>query len=158
MRALFDIAKPRRTAAQMDNDVVVRRIRQKRLQAMDNALELAAIVDEAALRRAVGGSEVMREQLRFLIEAADFSTVTLQVLRLSDGAHSAMSGPFIVLDFPDPQDAAMLYVEYATGALHIEDEKEVEIARMSFEQLRSEALSPADSIRLLERMTSELYG
>jgi hypothetical protein len=63
-----------------------------------------------------------------------------------------MNGAFIVLSFPDPQDPEMLYIEYPTGALHIEDEKEVAEARLKFEDLRSEALSPDDSLALIERI------
>lgn len=156
IRALFSSGRRRRTRAELENDVQVRRIRQERLLSEDSPLHLTAIVDEAVLRREVGGPEVMLEQLGFLIESAAFATVTLQAVPLADGAHSAMDGAFILLDFPDPDDAQMLYVEYTTGALHIEDEREVSAAKMKFEQLRSEALSPSDSIYLLERMIGEL--
>ncbi len=158
IRALFGSGRRRRTRAELENDVKVRRIRQDRLLSEDNPLHLTAIIDEAALRREVGGPHVMREQLSFMIEAAAFTTVTLQILTLANGAHSAMDGGFVLLDFPDPDDAEMLYVEYTTGALHIENEKEVEAASIKFEQLRSEALSPTDSISLLERIDGELRG
>jgi hypothetical protein len=141
-----------RTAEQIANDVKVRLIRQDRLSSEENPLELAAVIDEAALRRDVGGSEVMRAQLRHLTLVTELPTVDLQVLPLDAGVHSSMNGAFIVLEFPQPQDPEMLYIEYPTGALHIEDEEEVTEAKLKFESLRSEALSPGDSLALIERI------
>ena len=148
----------RRTKIQMDNDIAVRLIRQRRLTGDSSPLDLVAVVDEAALRREVGGAEVMREQLRHLVEAAAWPTVSLQVLPLREGVHSAMDGAFILLSFPEPEDSELLYVEYATGALHIEDSEEVRRARLKFDQLRTEALSPADSVALIEQIIFERYG
>lgn len=151
IRAMLERGRRRRTAAQMRNDIEVRLIRQARLRDEDNPLELTAIIDESALLRDVGGQKVMREQRTNLIEMAALPTVTMQVLPLR--AHGAMDGGFILLSFPDPDDTDLLYVEYATGALHIEDEPELRAARLKFEQLRTEALSPADSVALIERIS-----
>ncbi|GAB3438533.1 hypothetical protein GCM10027436_19800 [Actinophytocola sediminis] len=128
------------------------------MTSVDDPLTYAAIIDEAALLRNIGGPEVMREQLRQLIEIAALPTVTVQVLPLRDGAHSAMDGAFTLLSFPDPTDSDLLYVEYTTGALHIEDEDEVRTARMNFDALRSEAMSPADSAARIERVIAEQYA
>jgi hypothetical protein len=140
----------RRTAEQLRNDIRVRLIRQNRLVSEENPLEITAIIDESALHRDVGGQEVMREQRRKLIEMAALPSVTLQVLPLA--AHSAMDGGFILLSFPEPEDTDLLYVEYATGALHIEDDAEVRAGKLRFGQLRTEALSPGDSVALIERI------
>ncbi len=148
-RAVFEGHRRRRTSEQIDNQVAARVIRQQRLD--DNSLELVAIIDEAALRREVGGPGVMRAQLRHLVEMAQLTTVTLQVLPLDAGSHSAIDGAFILLDFPD-SDEAMLYHAYVTGALHIEDEAEVREAKLVFEALRTEALNPADSVAMIERL------
>ena len=144
-----------RTGERMANDVRVRLIRQDRLSSEENPLELAAIIDEAALRRDVGGPDVMRAQLRHLTLVTELPTVDLQILPLDAGAHSSMNGAFTLLSFPQPQDPEMLYIAYPTGALHIEDEKEVAVARLKFESLRSEALSPGDSLALIERILGE---
>jgi transcriptional regulator with XRE-family HTH domain len=158
IRALFERDVLRRTRAELNNQISVRLIRQQRLVNDENPLELVAVVDEAALRREVGSAEIMRDQLRHLIEVAAWHTVTLQVLPLREGAHSAMTGSFILLSFPEPEDAELLYVEYATGALHIEDASELREARLLFGQLRTEALSPVDSVALIERILTEQYG
>jgi len=79
----------------MEIGVRVRLARQRRLMDPDDPLELVVVVDEAALRRAVGGAEVMRAQLRHLVEAAALPTVTPQVMLFSAGSHNSMDGCFV---------------------------------------------------------------
>jgi transcriptional regulator with XRE-family HTH domain len=158
IRALLERDQLRRTRAELNNQISVRLIRQQRLANEENPLELVAVVDEAALRREVGSADIMREQLRHLVEVAAWNTVSLQVLPLREGAHSGMDGAFTLLSFPEQEDSELLYVEYATGALHIEDAGELREARLVFDQLRTEALSPVDSVALIEHIITEQYG
>jgi transcriptional regulator with XRE-family HTH domain len=153
MRALF---ATRRSPGQLQNDVEVRGHRQRRLVHDEFPLELVTIIDEAALRRKVGGAEVMREQLRHLAAAAAISTVTVQVLPNGAGAHPGMSGAYLILAFPETDEPPVLYVEYPTASLHIEKPEEVAEARLLFDRLRSEALSPMDSVAFIERVADEL--
>jgi transcriptional regulator with XRE-family HTH domain len=155
IRALFARYPLARTPKLLEHDVAVRLNRQRRLTDQDWPLELVAIVDEAALRRKVGGTEVMRGQLEHVVKAATLPTVTLQVLPLRSGAHGCMDGGFNLLSFPE-DDPELLYVAYVTGSLHIEVAEEVRVARLAFEQLRAEALDPADSVALIERVRAEL--
>jgi hypothetical protein len=60
------------------------------------------------------------------------------------------------LGFSEPGEADLLYHEYVTGALHIEDEEEVRAAKLRFDSLRGEALNPADSVALIEHHATEL--
>ena len=155
MRALFGL---RRSREQSANDVAVRRHRQRRLTDGEFPLELAAIIDEAALRKKVGGVEVMHEQLRHLAAVAALDSVSVQVLPDDAGAHPSMNGAFTILAFPEGDEPAVLYVEYPTASLHIEKPEEVAAARLLFDRLRSEALSPADSVTFIERVADELLG
>lgn len=155
MRALFQ-KRRRWVAHEVDRDVKIRLVRQRRLISEDRPLRIVAVVDEAVLRREVGGHDVMREQLRHLQAAADLPTVSLRVLSLDQGAHCAMPGPFAFLTFPDPEDPDYLYIEHFIGAYHSEDEDKVERARLVFDQLQADALSPADSVALIERLANEL--
>jgi transcriptional regulator with XRE-family HTH domain len=155
MRALFGT---RRGREQLTNDVAVRRHRQRRLTDDEFPLELVAIIDEAALRKKVGGAKVMHEQLGHLAMAAELSSVSLQVIPDDAGAHPAMTGAFTILAFPEGDEPSVLYVEYPTASLHIEKPEEVAAARLLFDRLRSEALSPADSVALIERVADELLG
>lgn len=153
LRALFAHSRRRRSAEELHNDIQVRLIRQERLTQQENPLELAVIIDESALRRDVGGPEVMREQLRHLVGMADLPTVTLQVLPLK--AHSALDGGFILLSFHDRDEPDLLFVEYVTGALHIEEDPEVRACRLKFDRLGVEALSPDDSVSLIKQISQE---
>jgi hypothetical protein len=158
MGALFAARSARRSRVQLANDVAVRLHRQRRLTDEEFPLQLVAIVDEAALRREVGGAKVMRDQLHHLAIVADLSTVSLQVLPNDAGAHPSMDGAFSILTFPEETDPSVLYVAYLNGSLHIENPEEVAAARLVFDRLRSEALSPSDSVAVIERVADELQG
>lgn len=155
-RAMFQASVDRRTATELDNSVVVRTLRQERLTSEDDPLELVTVLDEAALHRPVGGPEVMRAQLAHLVEAAALPAVTLQVLPRCAGAHPSMSAGFIVLSFGGLGVPDMAYVEHPLGAVHIEKEADVTRARLTFDRLRSLALSPDESVALIGRLAEQM--
>lgn len=150
-RALFRASTRRRTEAELERDVTVRMIRQRRLAA-DDPLELVAIVDEAMLHRPFGGPEVLRAQLTRLVEAAALPGVTFQVLPL--GAAVRVSGSFTVLSFGDLGEPDLVYVEYFMGATHIDKAELVAASTLTFDRLRSEALSPLDSVELVDGLAA----
>jgi transcriptional regulator with XRE-family HTH domain len=158
MRAFFAEFRIPRTTQVFENQVAVRLIRQLRLTDSEDPLELSALIDEGALRKPVGGVEVMRQQLRHLIMASKAASVTIRVLPDSLGGHDGMNGAFTLLGFHDPDDPVVLYVPYATGSLHIEDLDEVRDAKVLWEHLMSRALDPDESIALIERVLAEQYG
>lgn len=155
MRAMFESHRLPRTKRWLENDIRVRQIRQERLLDPDNLLQLHAIIDEAALRKVVGGPEIMREQLEYLLRMAELPNITLQVVPHEAGIPDGMSSGFTLLTFPEPEEAGVLYIEYVTGALHIEDERELRAARLTFEHAASKALSPEASAALIERVLAE---
>ena len=150
MRAVF---ATHGLADDIENQVRVRQIRQRRLTS-DDPLFLHVIIDEYALRRLVGSPQIMRGQLRHLVEVAALPTVTLQVITSS--LHAGMMGTFIVLGFPDPDDPEVFYLENITGgSFHIEDPEQVRAANLTFDRLAAEALSPEESAALIERILVE---
>ncbi len=153
--AVFRGSRPQRTEAEIDRIVQMRLFRQRRLTE-DPLLELVAIVDETVLRRPVGGVEVMRDQLRHLVSQAALPSVCFQVVPVSVGVHQGMNSSFSVLDFAEPDEPAIAYTEDAVSAAHIHKEAEVRGYRLVFDQLRSEALSPRDSVALVERLAADL--
>jgi transcriptional regulator with XRE-family HTH domain len=155
MRTLFRNSRRNLTAAEIDRDVQVRRLRQRRL-VQESPLELIAVVDESVLRRPVGGVDVMRAQLRHLVARAALPSVCLQVLPVSLGVHSGLNGSFTVLGFGEPGEPDVAYIEHAASALHVQKEAEVGTCTLVFDRLRSEALSPEDSVALVERLAAEL--
>jgi transcriptional regulator with XRE-family HTH domain len=153
MRASF--ATETLSPAQLANEVRARLFRQGRLTDEEFPLELTAIIDEAALRKKFGHAAAMRAQLQHLVKCADLPTVSIQVLPDDTGLNTSRNGAFTIMDFP-AGDPSLLYVAYVTGALHIEKPEEVAQATILFDQLRSEALSPRESVALIERLATEL--
>jgi hypothetical protein len=117
---------------------------------------LWAVVDEAALRRPVGGPGVMKGQLERLIDAAELPNVTLQVLPLDVGAHPAMVGSFSVLRFPDQELPDVVYLEHLTGATYLNKPDEVDQYLHVMESICVRAAAPDQTVELLDRLRDEL--
>jgi transcriptional regulator with XRE-family HTH domain len=88
--------------------------------------KLWAVLDEGALRRVIGGPQVMKAQIRHLIEMCDHPNVTLQILPFSAGAHRAMGGPFTILRYTEPDLRDVVYIEQLTSALYLDKPTEVD--------------------------------
>jgi transcriptional regulator with XRE-family HTH domain len=116
--------------------------------------ELSVILDEAVLRRSVGGPDVMRRQLTRLIEANEQKAITVQVLPFSVGAHRAMAGSFIILEFAGGADHPIVYADGMTGGVFRSRPEELRSYWMSFESLRVAALSPKRSIEFMKSVAS----
>ncbi len=156
MRAVFNNGRLKWTKKQLDNQVAARLVRQQRLT-NDEPIQLTAIIDESAIRKPTGSADVMRAQLKHLIEVAQLDAVTLQVIPDVFGSHPGMDGAFTVLEFQDPEDPSMLYVEYPTGAIHVEKIEEVTDAKLLFGKLRSIALNPAESVEFIQQAAEHRY-
>jgi transcriptional regulator with XRE-family HTH domain len=154
-RALFVAAPIRRTDEQLTNIVTVRMLRQNRLRSADDPLELDAVIDESALRRPVGGPEVMRAQLHHLARAAAFDLVSIRVLPTDVGAHAALASSFTILHFGDLGEPDIAYVEHALGALILDKDADVARARLTFERVRKATLAAAESLALIRRLADE---
>jgi transcriptional regulator with XRE-family HTH domain len=147
-RAVMHALLPGLHPLEIEHRVELRRFRQA-LLTRDEPPAMRWILDEAVLRRSVGGPEVMPEQLRWLATAAELPTVTIQVLRFEAGAHIGMYGPFTILSFREPAEADLVYLEHATRESYIEAEEELRRYRLSFDQLCRAALDPNESVELL---------
>jgi transcriptional regulator with XRE-family HTH domain len=115
----------------------------------DNPLNLWSIVDEAALRREVGGPEVMKAQLQRLLEAAELPHVTFQVIPFNVGAHPGMPGSFVLMQFDDAAIPDVIYIDSMAGDLFLEEEGEIRRYTLIFEHLRAVAISPDASRSLV---------
>jgi transcriptional regulator with XRE-family HTH domain len=111
----------------------------------DQPLEVAVVLDEAVLRRPVGGPEVLTEQLLHLLEVAEQPNIVLQVLPFSAGSHPAMTGGFAILKFPEFLAADVVYVENMTSDLFVESEADVYRYGLAFDRLSSQALAEDES-------------
>jgi len=131
------------------------RVSRQEILRRPDAPQLWAVIDEAALRRPVGGPEIVREQLRYLIEIADHPAVTLQVLPFRVGAHSAMGGPFTILRFAEPDLQDVVYIEQLTSALYLDKPAEVDSYLEVMEQLCLQAEPAASTVKVLQEILSQ---
>lgn len=153
-RAMIRAGRPGDSDAEIEQLVSARMARQELWQRQDPQPPMMfAVIGEAVLRQQVGDAEVMREQLRGLVEAAGNPRVTVQVMPFGTGAHPGMLGPFLVASFEDGPDAA--YLDNALNGQVIERRKEVSRVGLLYDTLRSEALSPRASQELISKVMQE---
>jgi transcriptional regulator with XRE-family HTH domain len=114
-----------------------------------------AIMDEAVLRRPVGGSAVMRAQLFRLTETARLPGVRLQVVPFANGGHAAASGSFSLLRFEERDLPDVVYVEQLTSAVYLDQRADVEHYLEVVSQLSGEALTPVDTMLFIEQVIKE---
>jgi transcriptional regulator with XRE-family HTH domain len=143
--------------SQIERSVAVR-MKRKELLTRDPPLELRAVVDEAVLRRGFGGSSVMREQLRHLIEMARLPNVSLRVLPFADDGTIIMNS-FDLLRFGTQAGTMpdVAYTEHFRATLYFEGETDTFQYRIVFERLWDGALGQAESARIIERIISRVW-
>ncbi|MDN3355055.1 helix-turn-helix transcriptional regulator [Actinomadura sp. DC4] len=139
--------------AELDADEIEQRVKirgeRRRVLERPDPVRLFAVIDEAALRRPVGGPEVMRAQLQHLVQMAAHPKVTLQVLPFAAGPHPGTGGRFTILRFPGPPGA--VYIETIAGELFIQSGG-VDQYQSVFRRLNAKALSPEATIEMLDEM------
>lgn len=153
-RALFASAG-RMTETDLESNVKLRMLRQERLTSTADPLELVVVIDESVLYRSIGGPEVLAGQHARLVESAQLPSVTLQVLPFSGVRGAAQASGLIILGFGEIGHPDLVYVEHALSSLTMEKEAEVHRARLAFDQLRSDALNPAESLALIRRIAEQ---
>lgn len=105
-----------------------------------------AILDEALLRRPIGGTDVMRRQLLRLVEHGERTNITIQVLPFEAGSHRGLTGSFVVLEFAGREENPIVYCDGMTGGVIRSRPEDLRTYFMSFEALRSVSMNPADSM------------
>jgi transcriptional regulator with XRE-family HTH domain len=130
-------------------DRVVAMMAERQRLASANGPKIWAVLDEAAVRRMVGGREVMRTQLEYLLEIGTRPSISVQVIPFSGGAHPGMGRPFTILAFPEPVDPDVVHVNGLTSGLWVEDIEDVHVYNMFFNHLCATALSFEDSAALI---------
>ncbi|MFI5958637.1 helix-turn-helix domain-containing protein [Cryptosporangium sp. NPDC051539] len=140
-RAVILLANGSAPKEEIDRRVALRMERQ-RLLTRGNAPRFWAIIDEAVLRRPIGGRDIMRGQLEHLAKMAERANVTLQVIPFGFGGHAGAGGAFTLLRFPDQTLPDIVYIEQLTSALYLEKREDVDTYLESMERLAVEADSP----------------
>jgi transcriptional regulator with XRE-family HTH domain len=147
-RAVIRLAHERASEKEVDRRVALRILRQRRL-AGEQAVTLWAVIDEAVVRRTLGGSDVMCEQVRHLLDMIERRNVTVQLMPFDRGGHAAAGGPFSLLRFPERDLPDVIYMEQLTSALYLDKPAESEQYLQVMDRLSIQAESPEETKRFL---------
>jgi len=134
------------------------RLERQRLLTRARPPQVWAVIDEAVLRRPIGGAKVMRAQIEALIEATELPNIRLQVIGFHVGGHAAAGGAFSILRFPDQDLPDVVYVEQLTSALYLDKREDVEYYATAMERLCIEADPPERTGQILRDTLKQLGG
>jgi len=154
-RAVIRAVRPGYDEESVERRVIARLARQKELLDRPAAPDLGLVLNEAVLRRLVGGASTMAAQLRALADAAQRPGVMLQVLPFSAGAHASLEGGFVLIKFPEETDPDVVYVEGIMGDLYLESVEEVRRYQSAFERIQAVALGPRESSAFMSSLARE---
>jgi transcriptional regulator with XRE-family HTH domain len=153
-RAVTRLGRKAAPQSEVERWVTLRLKRQELLRRPDPP-NVWSVIDEAVLRRPVGGAAVMRGQFRHLIEVAELPHVTLQVIPFTRGAHAGESGSFTVMRFEERDLPDVVYLEQLTNAVYLDQRSDVERYLEVVDQISSQALTPDETRRLIEQADRE---
>ena len=153
--AILCAGQPTAPPGEIDRQVELRLDRQH-LLTREEPPQLWVVLSEAVLRIRVGGADVLRSQLEHLVAMSELPHVTIQVLPFSSDAHAMPIGSFSILEFPEPADPDVIYLEYLGGCLYLESAEEVGRYALAFDHLRVEALGAAQSLDVIRMAARDL--
>ncbi|WP_026119404.1 helix-turn-helix domain-containing protein [Nocardiopsis ganjiahuensis] len=143
------------SAERLDRLVEARMTRREILHRHGSPPRLWAVIDEAVLRRPVGGPEVMRSQMDYLLHIGVLQNIDIQVLPFDVGAHAAMTGAFTILEFPEPLDPTIVYTDTVGSGQFEEDPEEVTRYIGTFGDVQGAAASTVMSAQIIEDIRKE---
>ncbi|MFE0642166.1 Scr1 family TA system antitoxin-like transcriptional regulator [Streptomyces sp. NPDC058877] len=149
-RAVFDCLYPPLTAQEAEDRMLDRIDRQRVFEQQPWPPMMSFVLNEAVLEQPIGGREVLREQLRHLRLMAERPFLSLQVVPKARTRHAGLAGPMVLLETPDHEHVA--YIEGQRVSFLIDDPDEVGLLQAKYGMLRSQALTPEDTMGLLERL------
>jgi transcriptional regulator with XRE-family HTH domain len=153
-RAVTVLGHKAAPTSEIDRRVALRMRRQQVLRKAEPT-RIWTVMDEAALRRPVGGRAVMHAQLRHLAQATTAPHVTVQVVPFGHGGHAAAGGSFSILRFDQPDLPDVVYIEQLTSALYLENRQDVDNYHEVMNQLSTDALTPADTAAFIEGIIAD---
>ncbi len=136
---------------EIDDRVAARIARQKLLRGPDRP-QLDVVLHEAALHQRIGGAEVMREQLNYLVEVARRPSISIRVVPAVAGAHPGLNGPFVIMDYQELP--SLVHLENKVASLYLEEPADVQVYRLVFKGLLAVALTPEQSVALIRRVAA----
>lgn len=140
---------------EVERSVDARMARREILTRID-PVTFRAVVDEAALLRPIGGTEVMVKQLKHLLHMAQMPNIDIQLLPLNKGEHAGLTAPFMILDFPNALDSTIVCVPTLTDALYLEQEVDVSTYIATFGDIQGSAVSALESAEIIGRYITSM--
>jgi hypothetical protein len=154
-RAIMLLGHPDEKPDEIDRRVALRLQRQQVLTRPD-APQLWAVIDEAVLRRPIGGVDVMKAQIKGLIEASRMPNIRLQIIPFLSGGHAAAGGSFTILRFPEPDLPDVVWVEHLTSSIYLDKREDVDVYAIAMERVCIEAEPPSSTPEILEKLRTEI--
>lgn len=154
-RAVTGIGRKGADEDEIERRVNVRMQRQE-LLTRDDPPKIWSVMDEAALRRPVGGRAVMQNQVDHLLQMAELPHITLQVMPFSRGSHAASGGSFTILRFGEPDLPDVVYIEQLTSAIYLEKREDLDYYLEVMDRLSSEAATPVSTMQALTDIRNTL--
>jgi len=154
-RAVIMLGHGGATPEEIDRRADLRMARKQMLQRHESP-RLWAVLDEAVLRRPIGGKEVLREQIESLLAMCEQPSVRLQVIPFESGGHAAAGGAFTILRFPYPDMPDVVYLEHLTSGLYLDKREDVDHYAAAMGRLTIEAEPPARTPELLHKALRDL--
>ena len=139
-------------ADEVERRVRLRIERQQVLARKLHPVQLWVVVDEAALRRPIGGAKVMRAQVQRLLEMSELQNVTIQIMPFRFGGHAAEGGAFSILRFPEPDLPDVVYVEQLVSALYLDKREHVDRYLETMNRLTVDSQPPEMSAEMLQKL------
>ncbi|WP_404816530.1 helix-turn-helix domain-containing protein [Streptomyces thermolineatus] len=152
-RALFRMRVPSLKDEDIEQHVAVR-IQRQALLHRDPLPTLGFVVEEAVLRRPLGGPDVLKRQLKWLVQCAQLRNVEIQVLPTVVAEHAGVAGPMVVLETPEHRQLA--YVEVQDQSILIAKPEQVSVLSQRYGIIRAQALTPWESTSLIEQLAGDL--
>jgi hypothetical protein len=152
-RAVTKRGQPSLSEEDVERRVGLRLSRQRVLNRSEPA-RLWAVIDEAVLRRPIGGAQVLRDQLEHLVLRSKEPNITLQVLPFRVGGH-AETGAFTLLRFPEPDLSDIVYVEQLTSALYLDKPEDLDRYLEAMDRLSVDSEPPEQTPSIIETILRE---
>jgi len=153
-RAVVSVGSPQDSDREVEAKVKVRMERQRILD-RDRPPTIWAVIDEAALRRPIGGRRVMRGQIEHLLDLMKRPNISVQVVPFRQGGHAAESGAFTILRFDGEDLPDVVYLEQLVSALYLDKREQVDRYAQTMVRLTGEAPPPEDTADLLARILEQ---
>ncbi|MGW2774613.1 helix-turn-helix domain-containing protein [Streptomyces olivaceoviridis] len=151
-RAVIGAAQPPYSPDDVERMVAARLARRSVFERVP-APSIHFVLEEAPLRRQVGGTMVWRRQLEHLLEVGQLNNVSLQVMPTNTDAHPGLDGRIELLKFSDGK--AVGRSDGLFNGRPVSAPKQLRILELQYGTIRAQALPPRESLAFIQKLLGE---